>query len=466
MNLTQDYKKLDSVFYTIQNPTPLKNPKLLSKNTQLLDELEIDLKDEELIDLLNGTYKKPIAYFTSAYSGHQFGSFVPNLGDGRAMNLGKLKNHNLQTKGSGETEYSRMGDGRAVLRSSIREYLISEEMFGLKIPTSRALGIITSDTVVKREGIENCAVVMRSSTSWIRFGTFEYAYIQGDVKKLEDLADYVINESYNELENSNNKYNELYKKIVDATIELMALWQSVGFCHGVMNTDNMSVAGLTIDYGPFSFMEHFEKDFICNRSDYDGRYAFSNQAFIARWNLEVLAAVMKPIINYEECIEYNNQFIGKFKQRYFEIMSDKLGITFFQDDTPLILNLFLTLENCSVDYTAFFYYLSCDNINGIRVMCSDVDEFNEWYEEYKKRLLKEDISKQVRLEKMLKINPKYVLKNYMIQDAIDLAQKDDFSLVNDLLKIAQNPFAEHKKFEKYAMPSPKKQTGLIYSCSS
>jgi uncharacterized protein YdiU (UPF0061 family) len=466
MNLRYDYKNLNSILYTNEKPTPLKNPKLISKNQILLDELNIDLDDCTLTKLLNGESSDEIEYFTMAYSGHQFGYFVPNLGDGRAINFGKIKEYNLQTKGSGETEYSRMGDGRAVLRSSIREYLISEAMFGLGIPTSRALALITSDSQVRREGMEDCAIVLRASESWIRFGTFEYAYIQHDKQLTQDLADYVINESYPDLKNLENKYDQLYYKIVDKTITLMAHWQSFGFCHGVMNSDNMSIAGLTIDYGPFAFLDEFEKEFICNRSDHEGRYAFNNQPFIARWNLEVLAEVMKPIINLEKCKNYNNHFIGRFKQSYMQQMAQKLGLTYKEEDSALILNLFVMLENCYMDYTSFFYYLSCDNINGIRVMSSNIDEFNEWYEDYEKRLNQETISKEKRLKKMLQINPKYVLKNYMLQDAIDLAQKGDYSLVNDLLEIAQNPFDEHKEYEKYAMPSPKKERGLIYSCSS
>ena len=447
-------------------PFPLKNPRLISKNEQLLKELEINLSDEPLTKLINGQSDMEIDYFSMAYSGHQFGYFVDNLGDGRALNLGKIKNYNLQTKGSGFTHYSRMGDGKAVLRSSIREYLMSEAMDGLGIPTSRALALIGSDTTTYRDGNEECAVVLRASTSWVRFGTFEFAYLQEKPEIIKELADYVIDESYPHVKDMKNRYDEMFFAIVDNTIELMAKWQSVGFMHGVMNSDNMSIEGLTIDYGPYSFMERFEKDFICNKSDKEGRYSFSNQPFIARWNLFVLCEVLKPIINYELCEKYTSQFIGHYKQKYFSIMAAKLGLTYKEDDNKLLLSVFEMMEHCKIDYTVFFYYLSIDHINGIRVMSEDIERFNLWYDMYKKRVEKEDISKEERLFKMKKINPKYVLKNYMLQEAIDLADKKDYSLVNSLLKIAQDPYAEHKEFEKYAHPTPKDLGGFICSCSS
>jgi len=473
IKLTTNYLKLDKYFYSKTNATPLKNPRLISYNTNLAKILNINedtIKSDEFTSFVNGEYiangSQPYAM---AYSGHQFGYFVDNLGDGRALNLGKLGNFNLQLKGAGVTNYSRNADGRAVLRSSIREYLMSIAMKGLNIPTTDALAIITSDSKAFREETESCAIVLRASNSWVRFGSFERAYIdkKDNISKLKELADYVIEESYSSLVNVENKYEEMYFKIVDKTIEMIALWQSVGFMHGVMNTDNMSIEGLTIDYGPFAFMEEFDKSYICNHSDYEGRYRFENQPFIAQWNLTILAKVLSPITNHTITTSYNNQFITRFKKRYFEIMSNKLGLQKeLKQDHKLILDMFLMLDLSKVDYTPFFYYLSIGNFEDIINMSIQKDETNKWINEYKKRLEDEDISINQRQKNMKQINPKYVLKNYILQEVIKDAQEGDFALLNDVVKIAQNPYDEHIKYERYAKPTPKNVGGFICSCSS
>ncbi len=470
---TKYIKKLNKIFYSKVNGTPLLNPTLVSANKLLAKKMKIsndDLYSDDFIKLINTQITaidtEPFSY---AYSGHQFGHHVPNLGDGRALNIGKLNNYHLQLKGSGLTPYSRDGDGRAVLRSSIREYLMSEAMYGLGIPTSRALGIISSTTSVYRSyDVEKASIVLRTSSSWIRFGTFEFAYISKKKKEnLEQLADFVIEENYSKLKNLDNKYDELYFSIVDKTIELLALWQSVGFMHGVLNTDNMSIDGLTIDYGPYAMMENFDRKSICNQSDYEGRYSFENQPFIAQWNLSVLAKVLSPIVNEDLMNSYNDMFIGKFKEKYFSIMVKKTGLNKeLKSDTKLIIELLSILEKGEIDYTPFFYYLSCDNRDEIKKLSTYQTDLEEWFSIYDKRLKKEEISKKDRLKKMRKINPKYVLKNYMLQEAIELAQNGDFTLVNDLLKIAQNPYDDHKKFERYAQKTPDDLSNLTCSCSS
>ena len=473
INLTTSYLTLNEYFYSNTKATPLKNPKLISYNKNLAKELNINeqtINIDEFINFINGEYiAKGSKPYAMAYSGHQFGYFVDNLGDGRALNLGKLASYNLQLKGAGVTKYSRNGDGRAVLRSSIREYLMSIAMKGLGIPTSDALSIISSDSKAFREETESCAIVLRASTSWIRFGTFERAYIdkENNVKKLQELANYVIEESYPSLVDIENKYEEMYFKVVDRTIEMIALWQSVGFMHGVMNTDNMSIEGLTIDYGPYAFMEEFDKSYICNHSDHEGRYRFENQAFIAQWNLTVLAQVLSPIANHEIMTSYNDQFIERFKKRYFEIMAKKLGLQKeLKDDTKLILDMFLMLDFCKLDYTVFFYYLSIGNFEDILLMSMYKDETLTWITEYKNRLDDEDISIKQREENMRKVNPKYILKNYILQEVIKDAQSGDFTLLNDMVKIAQNPYGEHKEYERYSKPTPKDVGGFICSCSS
>ncbi|MDD2697867.1 MAG: YdiU family protein [Arcobacteraceae bacterium] len=468
LKLEYPYKKLSQVFYNDEKPIPLKNPKLISKNGEYLEEIGLDLSDEDLTKLLNGQLEiQNFTPYAGAYSGHQFGYFVPNLGDGRALNLGTLDGIHLQTKGLGVTKYSRNADGRAVLRSSIREYLMSEAMHGLGIPTTRAAAIIDSDTTVYREKTEKTAVVLRTSSSWVRFGTFEFARLQHKPELLKELADFVIVESYPHLINITNRYEELFFAIVDKNITLMALWQSVGFMHGVMNTDNMNIAGLTIDYGPFAFMEAFQKEYICNHSDHEGRYSFSNQPFIARWNLLVLAHSFKEIANHELLESYANRFIGRFKEEYFTIMGKKLGFekTTFED-RELILELFDVLEICKIDYTVFFYYLSCQNYDGILMMAENFETIKIWLDDYLKRIEREKVSQEERITQMRQINPKYVLKNYMLQDVIEEAENGNYELLNDMLEIAKNPFGEHLKYEKYSKQTPKNLGGFICSCSS
>lgn len=460
--------KLHTKFYSLEEAKPLINPKIVSVNEPLSLELGFtkeDISSELFLDFINGKHllngSKPYA---NAYSGHQFGYFVPNLGDGRALNLGKLKNYYLQLKGSGTTPYSRHGDGRAVLRSSIREYLVSEAMYGLGIPTTRAVALITSDTKVMRDyEQEQGAIVLRAATTWKRFGSFEFAYLdkKDQKEKLTNLADLVIEESYPQFINSKNKYEEFYFAVVDKTVELLALWQSIGFMHGVMNTDNMSIEGLTIDYGPYAFMEEFDKGFICNLSDHEGRYSFENQPFIAQWNLSVLAKVLSPIADQKLLDNYNDTFIGKFKKRYFELMAKKIGLDSYdyEKDGQLLVRMFKAMSEDKIDFTSFFYDLSQgrDYFQG--------EHISSWIKEYQMRLKNETTSKEDRLQSMQKINPKYILRNSMIQDAIDQAEDGDYTLVNDFLKIAHNPFKQWKEYEHYTQPK-KGWEALKCSCSS
>jgi len=461
-------EKLHSNFYSKQEAQPLKNPKLVSVNEEFALQLGFDkesLYSKEFLEFTNGKYILEGSHpYSSAYSGHQFGYFVPNLGDGRALNLGKLNGYYLQLKGSGTTQYSRHGDGRAILRSSIREYLVSEAMYGLGIPTTRALAIITSDTKVQRDyENEQGAIVLRASSSWIRFGSFEFAYInkKDNKHRLKNLADYVIEHSYPELKKSKNKYEELFFTIVDKTAHLLALWQSVGFMHGVMNTDNMSIEALTIDYGPYAFMEEFDKKFICNLSDHEGRYSFENQPFIAQWNLSVLAKVLSPIANHELLESYNDMFIGKFKEQYFALIASKIGLNEYnyKKDGQLLVRMFKAMQEDKIDYTSFFYKLSLgqEYFQG--------ENISKWISEYQQRLTQETLSKKQRLSKMKELNPKYILRNYMLQEAIEKAESGDYSLVNDLLTIAHDPFGKHKEFEHYMEPKNGLDT-LRCSCSS
>ncbi len=458
-------------YYNLETIDPLTSPKIVDINTNLADSLGLSYEDDTFIDLLNGKLlldgSNP---FAMAYAGHQFGYKVPQLGDGRAINIGTIDGYHLQLKGAGLTKYSRQGDGRAVLRSSIREYLMSEAMHGLGIPTTRALAIISSNHPIYREyKSERGAIVLRASKSWIRIGSFEYFYDNGGSNAVKKLLDFVIDEDYKHLQGKENRYKDFYFELIDRSAKLVAHWQSIGFMHGVLNTDNTSAIGLTIDYGPYAFMDQFKKDNICNHTDREGRYSFENQPQVVQWNLKVLANTLSGLVAQNELDEINNMFIFLYNKYYFENMASKIGI-FDQEGTninTLIEDLLALLEHLEVDYTQFFYQLSIyDKRSDILNMISNTRSLATWFDRYESILKNEQYSKDERQEKLRKVNPKYVLKNYMIQEAIDKANHDDFSLVKDLMKIAQNPYAQHSELDRYAVSTPQDYSNQRLSCSS
>jgi uncharacterized protein YdiU (UPF0061 family) len=345
-----NYLELDEEFYDLTEPSPLENPYLLSFNPKLAEQIGLDAssaKDPLFVELLNGTFvPKTAKPYAMCYAGHQFGSYAQRLGDGRAINLGSINAWHVQTKGSGETLYSHSGDGRSALPSSIREYLMSEAMHHFGISTTRALGIIGSKTKLLRNGIEYGAIVMRLSPSWVRFGTFQYFAYFKEYDKLKALANYVIDESYSHLKDEEDKYFKLFSEVVEKTAKLIASWQGVGFCHGVMNTDNMSIAGLTLDYGPFSMLDDFDFGFVCNSTDKAGRYAYGEQPNIAYWNLTQLAKAFAPMVEkkrMEKKLEAYGEFI--YFDAYLAVMRKKLGLRLEkEDDADLISNLVGALQ--------------------------------------------------------------------------------------------------------------------------
>ncbi|MDH5464160.1 MAG: YdiU family protein [Thiovulaceae bacterium] len=474
MTLQTPYLALDGEFYDLTDPIPLDDPYLISFSKEAAKLIGLDSNsgdDPRFIELLNGTFRpKGSKPFSMCYAGHQFGHLNPRLGDGRASNLGKVNGWNLQLKGSGETMYSRMADGRTVIRSSIREYLMSEAMHHLGIPTTRALGIIGSKTKVLRNDMEDAAITMRLSTSWVRFGTFEYLYYDGQHSKLEPLAQYVIEESFPHLKNDDDRFFKMFCLVVDKTAELIAKWQGVGFCHGVMNTDNMSIEGLTIDYGPYAMMDDFKYGYICNHTDKIGRYSYAEQPNISYWNLTKLSLALSPLIDKERMQKKLDDF-GAFlyPNAYVDVMRNKLGLALDLDrDLVLIEELLVTLHDAFVDYTQFFRTLS--RYDGDRESLFDIAmnpvTVDSWLNLYDERLLQETRSHSQRHEAMLQSNPKYVLKNHMIQEAITLAQHGDFSRVETLLHIAQYPFEELPEFEHFAQETPEEHKNLGLSCSS
>jgi len=473
IKLTNPYLKLNEECYDKVEPTPLHKPYLIHVNKDVAKILEIDehaLESENFLSLLNGTYKpKGFEPFAMCYAGHQFGQFVPRLGDGRAINIGTIDKYHLQLKGAGLTEYSRHGDGRAVLRSSIREYLMSEAMHGLKIPTTLCLGLIGSEHDVRRESIEKAAIVCRVSTSWVRFGTFEYYASQGMFKELKALADYVIEENFPHLKGKNDVYTMLFNEVMVITSRLMAQWMSVGFNHGVMNTDNMSIAGLTIDYGPFAFLDDFRHEQVCNHTDVEGRYSYANQPAVAKWNLQMLMKALSPIADMEK-MEKILIIYDKIYTRYLHYyMCKKLGLEGTAEGDPeLIDDMYDMLESLHVDYTLFMRTLSHYEHGGDRAELLATGMYHEpmntWLDRYDKRI--QYIDKTERKKQMLENNPKYVLKNYMLQEAIDAAEQGDFSMVSSLFDIAQHPFDEHPEFERFAGATPTAFKNKKLSCSS
>ncbi len=467
------YLDLEAEFHDKTDISPLKKPFLISYSPDAAEILGVDVEGSEdlLVEIMNGTqHLDGSEPFSMCYAGHQFGYFVPRLGDGRAINLGKTDNGwNLQLKGSGPTLYSRQGDARAVLRSSIREYLMSEAMCGLHIATSRALALIGSEEDVARERWEKGAIVLRMSTSWVRFGTFEYFYAKKQFDKLEALADYVIDESYAHLKGRDDAYFLMFEELVDRTALLLAKWQGVGFNHGVMNTDNMSIAGLTIDYGPYAFLDDYDFDYICNHTDAQGRYAFGQQPNVAQWNLSMLMRALSPLINIERMQGALEKFAEIYSAYYLGFMRKKLGFSQeSEDDLSTLRWLFGIMQQEGLDYNYFFRVLS--RYNGDKTVllefCELQEPLYEWLDHYEARLAKEGSNTEERHKQMLATNPKYVLKNYMLQYAIDKANRGNYSGVEELLTLARAPFDEHPEMESFAGASPKNVKNLKLSCSS
>lgn len=473
LKLTSEYLNLDDTFFHKVNPTPLKDPHLVSFNKKAADLIGLkheEAESREFVDFINGSNVLPDSTpYAMCYAGHQFGFYVPRLGDGRAINLGAVKGWHLQLKGAGQTRYSRSGDGRAVLRSSIREYLMSESMYGLGIPTTRALAIITSEQSVYRSEWEQTSIVLRMSPSWIRIGSFEYFYHKKQHDKLVDLADFVIAESYPHLKGDKDAYLKMFEEIVTNTAKLMAQWQAVGFNHGVMNTDNMSIASLTIDYGPYAFLDDYDFNYICNHTDREGRYSFGNQPYIGEWNLSMLLQALSPILNSDRMTPILFSYRKTYQETYLKLLKEKLGLfSDYENDSKLVTALFDFLQNQPIDYTLFFRTLShySGDRSSLLALALMKKPLEEWLDSYDERLELEFLSAEARNEKMKTINPKYVLKNYMLQEAIDRANKGDYTLVDGLLTLAHAPFDEHPHFEHFAGATPDKYKNLKLSCSS
>lgn len=475
------FAKLPEGFYARVRPAALTNPHLVSFNpdaARLIDLHPEEALRPDFVEYFSGGRLLPGADpLAMRYAGHQFGHYVPQLGDGRAILLGEVCNSrgeswDLQLKGSGLTPFSRDGDGRAVLRSTIREYLCSEAMHGLGIPTTRALCIVGSDLEVYRESVENAAMLLRMAPSHVRFGSFEVFYYRDQVKEIKTLADYVIARHYPELAHVENPYYAFLREVVVRTARLIAQWQAVGFAHGVMNTDNMSILGITLDYGPFGFLDQYEHGYICNHSDHHGRYAFDQQPDIAGWNLSCLAQALVPLMSVEAAQEALSVYGVEFTERYVELMGRKLGLVQTdQQDVGLITSLLDLLHQNKVDYTIFFrtlsHFMQGEADTRLRDMFLDRAAFDAWAAGYSARLSAQGMPDSERKVRMDAVNPKYILRNYLAQIAIDKASKErDFSEIDRLLVLLKTPFAEQPEMETYAAPPPDWAERIQVSCSS
>ena len=476
------FARLAEHFHTRLKPTAVPKPYLVSVNPEAAGLIGLDpaeMSKPEFVEAFAGNRPLPGSDPLAAlYSGHQFGHYVSQLGDGRAILLGETINANgerweIQLKGAGKTPYSRGGDGRAVLRSSIREYLCSEAMHGLGIPTTRALCLVGTDMPVYREEDETGALVTRLSPSFIRFGSFEVFFYRNQHEQLKTLADFTIEHYFPDYSGKADAHTQWLKDVVERTARLMAQWQAVGFCHGVMNTDNMSILGLTLDYGPFGFMESFDPGYICNHSDEAGRYAYDQQPDIGAWNCTCLAQALTPLIGVDAAKSAVEIYPDAFTHHYVELMAAKLGLQPEQDVVDILIRLLNVLAQNKMDYTFFFrqlceFDMSEGALNSLlRDRFLDRESFDAWAKDYAALLRRQGHPQNERQTKMKAVNPKYILRNYLVELAIrKAADEKDYGEVNTLLSLLQRPFDEQPEFSDYAKEPPDWAQKIEVSCSS
>jgi uncharacterized protein YdiU (UPF0061 family) len=473
------FTTLGPAFFTALRPTPLPAPYWVGHSDAVARMLGLPAgwrQSDSTLAALTGSL--PIAGtqpYATVYSGHQFGVWAGQLGDGRAIAIGETEGGlEIQLKGAGRTPYSRGGDGRAVLRSSIREFLCSEAMHGLGIPTTRALSVTGSDQPVRRETLETAAVVVRVAPSFIRFGHFEHFAAAERIDELRALADHVIDRHYPACRHTErfggNAYAAFLEAVSERTAALLARWQAVGFCHGVMNTDNMSILGLTIDYGPFQFLDGFDPAHICNHSDTQGRYAFNQQPNVAYWNLFCLAQALLPLIGDQElAIAALESYKTIFPREFDARMGAKLGLSDAGEaDRPLVDGVLRVLAAERTDWTIFWRRLSeavaTDDLQPVRDLFIDPAGIDAWLASFTPR--HGGLPSAAAGAAMRAVNPKFVLRNHLGQQAIEAAAAKDFSGVATLLKLLETPFEEHAGHDAYAGFPPDWASTIEISCSS
>ena len=465
-------------FCTSLNPTPLKNARLLWHNAELAAELGIDnalFQPAQGAGVWGGETLLPgMSPLAQVYSGHQFGVWAGQLGDGRGILLGEQvladgRTLDWHLKGAGLTPYSRMGDGRAVLRSTLREALACEAMHHLGIASTRALSIVTSDTPVQRESVEQGAMLLRIADSHLRFGHFEHFYYRREPEKVRQLADFAIHHHWPQLTAEADKYLLWFQDIVQRTAVMIARWQAVGFAHGVMNTDNMSILGLTLDYGPYGFMDDYQPGLICNHSDYQGRYSFDNQPAVGLWNLQRLAQTLSPFITADALNGaldgYQQGLLGEYGRR----MRAKLGLFSEQrGDNELLNELFALMQREASDYTRTFRLLCATEQSSaaspLRDEFIDRAAFDSWFQRYRTRLQQEQIADGERQSQMKRENPALVLRNWLAQRAIEQAEQGDNTELYRLHAALRDPWQDRD--DEYSQRPPSWGKHLEVSCSS
>lgn len=465
-NLDNSYTTLPQSFYTEIPPTPVSSPELVKLNHSLAISLGFnpeELKKEVEIAVFAGNALPEGAHpLAQAYAGHQFGHFNM-LGDGRALLIGEQitpsgKRFDIQLKGSGPTPYSRRGDGRAALGPMLREYIISEAMYALDIPTTRSLAVVTTGEPTYRETKLPGAILTRVASSHIRVGTFQYAAARGSIEDLQSLADYTINRHYPEIEAHENRYTALLQEVIKKQASLIAKWQLVGFIHGVMNTDNITISGETIDYGPCAFMDNYDQGTVFSSIDTQGRYAYGNQPYMAAWDLARLAESLIPILHEdeEEALKIAQDEISKFSVQYenqwFLGMKKKLGLFSNEEhDHSLIEQLLKMMEKHKADYTNTFRSLTLDTIENTALFESP--EFKEWYKLWQSRLERQEESRENAYEMMKNNNPSIIPRNHRVEEALEAAVTNgDYSVMEKLLEALSNPYAYAADQEEYCVP--------------
>lgn len=468
-NFQNTYQNLPEIFYEKIHPKIAKNPKLIILNDRIAAELGLNIKTLQsevgAKQLTCHEIPDDAAMIAQAYAGHQFGHFTM-LGDGRALLLGEQitpsgNRVDIHLKGAGKTPYSRGGDGRAALGPMLREYIISEAMHSLKIPTTRSLAILTTGEAILRETTLPGAILVRIAASHLRVGTFEYAANWGTQKELKILADYAIKRHFHPIDNTENRYVTFLQEVIKKQAELIAKWQLVGFVHGVMNTDNMTISGETIDYGPCAFMDTYDPKTVFSSIDRNGRYAYGNQPYIGGWNLSRFAETLLPLLheNKSQAIDIAQEKLSSYQELYDEYlltgMRRKLGIFNGEtEDQSLINDLLNLMYKFKADYTNTFRSLTYEQLDDFNLF--KTDQFSQWYERWQARLTRQLQSKQLSREMMQKHNPVIIPRNHQVEIALEAAtEHGDLSKLKQLLNILESPYTYTPEKEVYcAGPDP------------